>query len=237
MKKKYIYFLISISLFIFLLLILILSPWLNIKEIGLNGLKRVENNEIIRELGLEKETNLLAFSKIGAKIKLKKNNYIKNVKIKKVYPNKIIFNIEERELAGYIPYINDYLYIDKDGFIVDIKPNFIENLPIIEGLEFDKFVLGKTLEIDDKEAFNIVMNFTNILIEKDINQYILKIDVSNLEDIHLHIKGIDVVFGNGEDMNLKINTLIEVFKNIPENQKGILYINDTSINPVLKLIT
>lgn len=237
MKKKYIYFLIFISIIIFLLLIFILSPWFNIKEIEINGLKRVEKNQIIRDLGLEKETNLLAFSKLNAKFKLKKNNYIKNVKIKKVYPSKIIFEIEERDLAGYIPYVNDYLYIDKDGFVVDIKPNYTENLPIIEGVEFDKFILGETLEIDDKETFKIVMKFTNALNGKEINQDILKIDVSNLEDIHLHIKGIDVIFGNGEDINLKINTLIEVFKNIPENQKGILYINNVNSNPVLKLIT
>lgn len=237
MKKKYIYFFIFISLIIFFILILILSPLFNIKEIELNGLKRLEKNQIIRELGLEKETNLLAFSKINAKIKLKKNNYIKNVKIKKFFPSKIIFDIEERALAGYVPYLNDYLYIDKDGFIVDIKPNYTENLPIIEGLKFDKFILGEPLEIDDKEAFSIVMKFTNALNGKEINKDILKIDLSNLEDIHLNIKGIDVVFGDGEDINLKINTLIEVFKKIPENQKGILYIDDINSNPVLKLIT
>lgn len=237
MKKKYLYFLISLSLIIFFILFLLLSPWLNIKEIEVNGIKRIEKSQIIRELGLENETNLLAFSKIKAKFKLKKNNYIKNVKIKKIFPNKIIFNIEERELAGYIPYINDYLYIDKDGFLVDIKPNFTENLPIIEGLVFDKFILGTTLEVEDKDAFKVVMKFTKALAGKEITKNILKIDVSNLEDIHLSIKGIDVVFGNGEDINIKVNTLIEIFKKIPDNQKGILYINDINLNPVLKLIT
>ncbi|MDE6181779.1 MAG: FtsQ-type POTRA domain-containing protein, partial [Eubacteriales bacterium] len=156
MKKKYTYIILGIAIFIFIILILMLSPWLNIKQIEINGLKRLEENQIIREVGLDKETNLLAFNTLKAKASLKKNYYIKDVKIKKVFPDKIIFEINERELAGYIPYIDHYLYIDKNGFIVDIKHNYTEKLPLITGLKFDKFILGETLDIEDKDAFNVV---------------------------------------------------------------------------------
>lgn len=237
MKKKHTYIIILIAFFIFILLILMLSPWLNIKQIEINGLKRLEESQIIREVGLDKETNLLAFNKWKAKASLKKNYYIQEVKIKKNFPNKIIFEIKERELAGYIPYINDYLYIDKSGFIVDIKPNYTEKLPIIIGLEFDRFTLGKTLDTENKDAFNTVMKFTNSLNGKEIATDILKIDVSNLKDIHLYIGKIDVIIGNGEDINIKVNTLIEIMKNLDMEQKGFLDLSDINSDPVFKLMT
>lgn len=237
MKKRHIYTIAAIAIFIFIILILMLSPLFNIKDIEINGLKRLEKNEIIREVGLDKQDNLLAFNTVKAKASLKNNYYIQSIKISKKLPNKIIFNIKEREIAGYIPYINDYLYIDKNGLVVDIKPNYTESLPLIVGLKFDRFVLGEKLEIDDKEAFNIVMRFTNAISEKEIASSILKIDLSDLNDIHIYVGNIDVLIGKGDNINIKINTLIEIIKNIDIQEKGFLYLDDINSDPIFRLLT
>lgn len=237
MKKKYTYFIMVVALIIFILLLLMLSPWLNIETIEVNGLKKVDQNQMIKDLELDKETNLLSFSKMKADYILTKNNYIESVKIKKVYPNKIIFNVKERELAGYVPYVNDYLYIDKNGFVVDIKPTYSEKLPIIKGLQFDNFTLGQTLKVENQDAFNIVMRFTNAIEGKEITSDILELNVSDLDDIHLYIGAIDVLLGNGDDIHIKINTLIEIMKKIPLDQKGFLDIKDIKSDPIFKLLT
>lgn len=237
MKKLYTYVILGVTILTFAIILIMLSPRFNIETIEINGIKRLEKPTIIKCLGLENKTNILSFNKIKAKNILMKNNYIESLEIKKILPSTLVLNIKEREITGYIPYINDFLYIDKNGFVVDIKPNYTEKLPLITGLEFESFNLGKVLKVDNEDTFKVVMEFSTILSKKEIKEDIFKIDVSNLNEISLYANKIKVILGNKKNLGIKINTLIEIVKNIPIDTNGILYINDIEKTPIFKFLT
>ncbi len=237
MKKIYIYILMSIALVALIFMLLMLSPWLNIQNIEVNGLETIEKPDIIRQMKLDKTTNILSFNRLIAKRRLKSNYYIQDIKVTKKLPNTVIINVTERKIVGYIPYISDYIYIDKDGMVIDVKSSYTQPLPIIYGLKFDSFIIGENLKTDNDEAFEIVMEITNSIKDKEYLKEILKIDVSDLEDIHLYMENLDIVLGNREAINIKMNTLNEILKNFTPTEKGFLYIDDINKAPIFKYIT
>ena len=81
MKKIYTYILMGIALLIFIVMLLMLSPWLNIKNIEINGLETLEKADIIRQIKLDKTTNILSFNNFIVKRRLKNNYYIESVKL------------------------------------------------------------------------------------------------------------------------------------------------------------
>ena len=237
MKKIYTYILMGIALLIFIVMLLMLSPWLNIKNIEINGLETLEKADIIRQVKLDKTTNILSFNNFIAKRRLKNNYYIESVKITKKLPDTVTIDITERQIVGYVPYINDYMYIDETGMVVDIKSSYTQPLPIIYGLSFDSFTIGKKLKTHNDEAFSVVMEITNAIKDKEDLKQILKIDISNLEDIHLYMENLDIILGNREGLNIKINTLNEIVKNFKPEEKGFLYIDDVNKSPIFKYMT
>ena len=237
MKKIYTYILMGIALMVLAFILLMLSPWFNITNIQIKGLERLEEARVIRELKLDKTTSILNFNTFVAKKRLKNNYYVESVQVEKKLPNTLIVNIKEREIVGYIPYINDYIYIDKTGMVVDIKSNYTEALPTIYGLKFNKFIIGKKLKTDNQDAFTIVMEITNAIKSKEDLKGILKIDISDLEDIHLYMEKLDIILGDREAISIKINILNEILKNFEPQEKGFLYIDDINKPPIFKYIT
>lgn len=237
MKKIYTYILMGIALISLIFLLLMLSPWLYISNIKVEGLKTLDQANVIKQLSLDKPTNILSFNSFVAKKRLKENYYVEDVTVKKKLPNTVTITIKERDIVGYIPYSNSYLFIDKSGMVIDTKQSFTQNLPIIYGLSFDSFTIGKKLKTDNQDAFLVVMEITNYIKDKEQLANILKIDVSDLQDIHLYMDKIDIVFGNTDAINIKMNTLNEILKNFTPQEKGFLYINDISKPPIFKYIT
>ena len=81
------------------------------------------------------------------------------------------------------------------------------------------------------------MEITNFVKSKENLKDIIKIDVSNLDDIHLYMDKLDIVLGNTDALSLKMNTLDEILKNFTPEERGFLYINDVSKLPIFKYIT
>ena len=237
MKKIYIYILGTVTLVAFGFMLLMLSPWLNIQNIEVRGIKLLDEATVIKELKLDKPTNILAINSVVAKRRMKNNYYVEDINIIKKFPNKIVVDVKERRLIGYIPCIDNFLYIDTQGRVIDSRPDFKEPLPIIYGLNFDKFTIGKILETENEEAFFVVMEIVANIEEKQNIKGINKIDISDFNDIHLYTDKLDIFLGDSEEINIKINILDAILKKFKPEEKGFLYINDINKAPIFKYMT
>jgi cell division septal protein FtsQ len=54
----------------------------------------------------------------------------------------------------------------------------------------------------------------------------LTVNISDPNDLHIYVNNLDVVLGNTDNINQKISTLTEVLKEVGENDKGFLYLDD-----------
>ena len=135
-------------------------------------------------------------------------------------PDTIKIIVYEKALAGYIQYMDSYMYFDKDGYVVECSDVKTEGVPQITGLSFDYMVLGDKLPVEDGAVFDNVMNLTKLL-----DKYELEADT-----IFFHSSGeITIYFGEikaalGDDSSQLENKmmLLPQFLAKLEGKKGTL---------------
>ncbi len=102
-------------------------------------------------------------------------------------PDTVKITVYEKALAGYVKYLDTYMYFDKDGCVVESSSVKTVGVPQITGLSFDHIVLGEPLPVENTEVFNTILNLTKLL-----NKYELTAD-----KIYFHSSGeITIYFGD-----------------------------------------
>ena len=80
-------------------------------------------------------------------------------------PDTIKITVYEKALAGYVKYLDTYMYFDKDGYVVESSGIRTQGIPQITGLSFDHVVLGEQLPVEDPQVFSRIMDLTKLLPE------------------------------------------------------------------------
>lgn len=207
-------------------------PYFNIRETEVTGIENLSEEQVLEICGIGENTNLFAFSTLKACESLKENNYVKDAEIKKSLPHKLIINIVENQVRGYIPYMNAYLYIDENGRVLDSRPDMKKQLPIVTGLKFDGFILGEVLETDSISTYKSVSEMAELFSRYELLNAVIKVDVADENDIHMYVDKLDVKFGSFDDANEKIAYLNEILKATDTTVSGTLDL--TPENPIYK---
>lgn len=83
-------------------------------------------------------------------------------------PNTIKITVYEKALAGYVRYLDSYMYFDKDGCVVESSGVKTVGVPQITGLTFDYMILGEPLPVENKDIFGTILNLTKYLNKYDL---------------------------------------------------------------------
>ena len=132
-------FLIGAAVVLILLGGIAVSPVFAVKEIGSEGAKHFTTSELSETIGLSEGSNCLLFGAHRAEKKLEENPYILEADIKRKLPDTVQICIKERQIRGYVPYMGTYLYIDKNGLVLDAQDVIDCPAPVVKGLVFDHF--------------------------------------------------------------------------------------------------
>ena len=145
-------------------------------------------------------------------------------------PDTIKIIVYEKSLAGYIEFMDNYLYFDKDGCVVENSNVLTEGIPLVTGFEFDYVVMGEKLPVEDEAIFKNVMNITNLL-----DKYEMRADriyFASKSEITVFFGKIKVVLGDPKNIEEKIMNLPEILSKL-EGQTGTLnlenYTKDTDM--------
>ena len=111
-----------------------------IKKIEVYTGKNISKKEITKELSILYETNLMALNieKINSLI----INYdlIENASLKKIYPDKIIIEIKEREIIAIVNKNKDKFFISRDNKLLKFNNDIAnDKLPNVFG-DYKKFI-------------------------------------------------------------------------------------------------
>ena len=149
----------------------------NLKSIEVTGLDQAINIEIEENLDFLKNTNIFFLDKKILQDQIKKYNFIEKYKIIKLYPSKIIVELQQAKLlAQTIKNNKTFLIGSNSKFINTEKFTNYGELPII----FGKFTPEKFLSFK-KIIYNSDLNYNNI---KEIFFYPSgRIDVKNKNNI------------------------------------------------------
>ena len=170
-----------------------------INEIRFENNKIVSNEELIKDLSFLYNKNIIFLNTLEIKKKLKKNSFIESLQVKKVYPNKLVIKIFEKQPIAIIFHENKKFFLGKKFELIKYKKiSKYENLAIINGDEksFKKLFINlkktkfpsdlvKKYELQKVGRWNIEL-IDGRLIKLPINNYkkslknFLKINCSHL---------------------------------------------------------
>lgn len=211
-RKNPILFLIKwtsvILLLIGTIIFILTTPMFNIKNINISGIEHLTEEQVISLSELNKNENLFKNSKSKITGNIKQNPYVESVIIKRKLPDTIDIQIKERKRSYMLKFVNGYVYIDTQGYILEILEEKLK-LPIISGYktEEDKISEGNRLITEDLENLNNVLKITNSLEEIDVaKEIITNIDISNKEDytVYLESEKKTIHFGDASNLSNKI---------------------------------
>lgn len=189
-----------------------------IQTINIDGNKRYTKSEIYEMVDLAKGDNFFeVFFNKG--IDTKQYPYIKNMDIQYDNINEVTIRIEEKKIVGYIPYMNKYLCIDQDGYVIDNTIELFSDVPIFTGIDIDNFTLGERINVDDR-IMNTLFSFYQSMDQYQLPVREITFMNNDIKKINLKIGKVDVFFGNIDRFNEKFAVLSAMFKEIDSQQGG-----------------
>ncbi len=155
--------------------------------------------------------------------------FIAKMDISVMDPNTIKIDVYEKALAGYIEYLEHYMYFDRDGVVVEAAEQRTRGIPLVTGLSVDHVVMYEPLPVEDPTVFESILNITQL-----VNKYNLKIDkiyFGRDNTISLYFDEIKVALGTGEELEEKIMRLQYMLPDL-QGMSGVLrmenYTEETS---------
>lgn len=146
--------------------------------------------------------------------------FIDAITVDSMSPDTIKITVYEKALAGYIKYLDTFMYFDKDGYIVENSSVRTTGIPQITGLSFAYAVLGQPLPVEDSRVFGDILTITKLL-----TKYQLTADKIHFEsgEVSLYFGDVRVALGSERSrLENKIMVLEEFLENL-NGKKGVLH--------------
>lgn len=209
------------------------TPMFNITNIEITG---NEKNSIETYISLTRidlnNTNIFATTKNKIIKNVKENSYVEEVEVKRKLPNTIQINIIERKPVYEVQYGEGYIYLDKQGYVLEINEASKDLIKLV-GLESTKEVLteGNRLIKEDLLKLDTVLKIVNYCNYNTIENKITSMNVADTSNyiIYFEKQGQTAYLGNETKLNEKILRLKEVLDREKGN-KGEIFVTENNVN-------
>ncbi len=195
------------------------TPLFNLSKIQVKGNEQIPQETIESLSGLVLEQNLFQFNKKVVAEKIKENPYIDSVQIKRKLPNVVEIQVKERHTKYMILLGNAYLYMNRQGYFLELSENAKE-VPIIKGIHTsqENLVPSSRLDQTDLEKLEIVNIIMKEAINNELEDSVTSIDMTNKNNyiLSLEQEGKIAYLGEGSNITSKMLAL----KEIVEKEKG-----------------
>lgn len=221
-RRKKIIIIILLCMLLFLFLILLTG--FHIEKIEVTGNKHYSKEEVRRFMKKDGYIDNTILFLLKNKIRPVENiPFIAKIDVEYENPHKIKVTIYEKAVAGCVEYMNEYVYFDQDGYVLEISSTKLKDVPSIKGMSFDSMELHEKLPIKDQKRFKLILKLTQL-----INKYQLQIDeikFTSDDMILLECKEIRVELGDGKNLEEQLMDLDKILKKL-EGKKGVLDMKD-----------
>ncbi len=105
-----------------------------VTDVDISGNKRLVKQEVLKILGLDIAPSIFTFDVDKARSLLEQQAWVRSVNIQKIYPNRVLISLEEREPYAIWQHDGIMDIIDHTGhIIVPFKGNAVLGLPLVVG--------------------------------------------------------------------------------------------------------
>ncbi len=203
------------------------SPIFNIADIEVLNNNRLSSETIISLSGISKEQNIFSFISARVSDNIKQNAYIEDVKIKRIIPNKVQIEVQEREPKFSIPVLGEFAYINTQGYILEITQNEL-NLPVIYGINTpeDQIQVGSRVNEEDLGSLETILRIMSVMNDNSLSDKVTNIDISDKNDyiIYMQDEKKTIHLGDASNLNNKMLYIIEILEK-EKDVEGDIFVN------------
>ena len=149
--------------------------------------------------------------------------FIEMMDVDVVDRNTIHITVYEKALAGYVEYLDNYMYFDKDGVIVESAAVRTAGIPLVTGLKFDHMVMYEPLPVENEQIFQTILNITQMLNKYEITTD--KIYFNSSYEMMLYFGDVRVDMGGTELLEEKIQRLNAILPFV-EGRSGVIHMEN-----------
>ena len=153
--------------------------------------------------------------------------FVEKMDIEVLSPDTIKVNVYEKAVAGYVKYLDRYIYFDRDGIVVETSEMAADDVPLVLGLEFDYVVLHEKLPVENEEIFAEILDITQLLTKYDLD--VDKIFFDSEYRMYLYFDSVEVSLGTNENIDEKIIQLQYILPKL-EGKSGVLEMSEYNSN-------
>ena len=135
----------------------------------------------------------------------------------------IRISVYEKALAGYVNYMDRYMYFDNDGVVVESSIIKTAGIPQVTGLYFDHVVLDERLPVERDDIFREILSLTQL-----VNKYSLSVDKIYFDAdylVSLYFGDVRVIIGTEDYIDEKVMVLPEILPQL-EGKQGVLNLSE-----------
>lgn len=143
--------------------------------------------------------------------------FISAMDVEIVAPDAIKINVYEKNLAGCVEHLGEYIYFDRDGMVVECSPYMTEGVPVVSGFSFESVVLYEPLPVENEKVFEVILTIAQLYDKYEMKAE--RIQFVSGGNIVVHTGGIKAAMGKGENIDDKVMTLAGIMPNL-EGQSG-----------------
>lgn len=233
---KFVKWLIIIILFVLAVILFMMSSIFNIKQIVVVNNSKITSEEIINLSKLTPGINMFKTTNRSIKSGIKENAYVEDVKIKRNVNGTVTLDIKERKPTYMLKFENTYVYINNQGYMLEISEAPLE-VPVITGFSTsnEEIKVGNRLNVDDLNKLDDVIKIIEASKNSTLADIITEIDITNSFNYILTIasEGKTIQFGDLSNVNIKLQMAGKVM-NFEKDKKGEIYFQEDGKKTVFK---
>ena len=135
----------------------------------------------------------------------------------------VTITVYEKSMAGCVIYMDQYIYFDNDGRVLETSAEKLPDVPCIQGLKFDRIVVGEKLPVTNDAMFQEILTMTQLI---DKNELLIdEIRFNSDNEIVLYKDKIKIELGSGTGLEDKLMNLESILAKL-EGKSGTLDLTD-----------
>ncbi|MCR5594409.1 MAG: FtsQ-type POTRA domain-containing protein [Lachnospiraceae bacterium] len=137
----------------------------------------------------------------------------------------IRITVYEKSLAGYVEYMDRFIYFDRTGTVVESSQVLTAGIPMVTGLKFDHCILYEPLPVEDMSLFEKVLDISQLMDKYNIEAD--RIHFTSDSSIILFFGDIEILIGNDEFIDEKVMAIPGILEKLP-GKSGYIDLSDYS---------
>lgn len=204
-------------------------PFGTIQVQGTNN--RISREEVLSSAGLLKTNNILSIDQEAVERRLHQDMRMELIEEGYVWPFSYQIVIRERTISAYIPTIDGYVAVDRQGKVLQVQRRFgYMSAPLLTGVMLPPLLVG---DIFQDETARIGLSFLVQLAERDAGD-LSELNLSDSVSIEGYtLQGVPIYLGKLSELNEKVELAAQVLKEVAQSGQKIKYMDLKTKVPVV----